>query len=340
MLGFMKHFLVGVICCISLTALTVKAEVPIKIMGARAKLFGNDLSIEQTLRLIRNKVLPRIDQSKFLRIQVQPIYKGHQLSDLKVYLLSKKTFSFKEMLVNVTPQMQFLSLSVENNENPPSEDPVIPPEPEEKLGVCPTDTVDFVVASPLYSDLETTRQALDNIAIMAEAKGYHVLRLFDSAATVKNYKDYLSCKNMRGFISIGHGNPEELLLDDGLLKSSYFMLLRDSQDKALANAVVEFNSCEVFNLPYSSNMINDAGVKFFIGGNTSLVIGNSERASSCFWLKALVGSHLSTAIEDCQNKFDHDDNHLGYGRDVFAIGGFARDKLSPPVFAESFKKKK
>ncbi len=317
--------------CASSAAL---ADVPISIMGSRPKLFTSSLSIVKTRRLIIQHVLPKLDQSKYLKIQVKPVYKAHALQYFLVYLLSNRTFSFKVMKINVDQQMNFMSM-VSHYKKParaptPIDDRI---EPEEDLrpGHCPSQVIDFVVASPLYSEIPTTKAALDNIAMLAQDKGYHVMKLYDQDATVQSYKNYLSCSNLRGFFSIAHGVPDEILLDDGVLTANYFEQFHMNKTKAMSNAVVEFNSCDVFNVPLSVDMINFVGAKQFIGGNTSLVIGDSENASNCFWTEALMGNDLATALESCENTYDHSDNGFGYGRDIFAIGGFGKDTLGAPL---------
>lgn len=273
--------------------------------------------------LIQRQLAASVDLTDYLRGQVQLIYRHGKIAYLKVYLLSKRSFSFKIILLAVDSELNFLGFVHRPRRSLSAAKYFFPD------GVCPDSRVDFVVASPVYSDIPSTKTALDQIAKLARAKGYHVARLFDAMATKNTYKNYLNCKGLKAFVSIGHGSNQSILLYDGVLSGRYFEFLPENR-RVLSHAVVEFNSCNVFNDPLSYDMINFAAVKRFLGGNTALIIGYSELVTQCFWSKALSGINLNDAIDYCQNHFDNRDHGLGYGRDIFVVGGFGVDKLEQP----------
>lgn len=153
---------------------------------------------------------------------------------------------------------------------------------------------DFVVATPV-PEIPTALQAIDFIYNIATSSGYMVKKLIGADATVENYKHYLQL-NLKGFVNVGHGYPEGIILDDGRLRYTWFQGL---VNRPLHPAVIYFNSCQVFNPPLLPEVMN-SGARTFIGGIINLLIGMSEEVCKAFWdsiitKKTQMGAALSAA---------------------------------------------
>jgi len=101
---------------------------------------------------------------------------------------------------------------------------------------------------------------------------------------------------MKGFVNVGHGYEEGIILDDGRLRYTWFQGLTN---RPLHPSVVYFNSCKVFNFPLLPEVMN-SGARIFIGGIVNLLIGPSEAVCKEFWNsviteKAQMGDALNAA---------------------------------------------
>lgn len=144
---------------------------------------------------------------------------------------------------------------------------------------------DFIAATPV-PDIPTAKAAVEYLHNLANSLGFKSKMLLGAEATVANYKNYLTCGVM-GFVNIGHGNTNEIVLADGTLNANWFNTVAC---QAVNPAVVYFNSCQVHNDPLKSAVMK-AGARTFIGGIVNLLIGPSEEVCKCFW-----GKVLATAI--------------------------------------------
>ncbi len=71
------------------------------------------------------------------------------------------------------------------------------------------------------------------------------------------------------------------------------------------NKVIYFNSCQVFNDPLKSSIIN-VGVQKFIGGITNLLIGPSEEVFKSFWKKTITeGKQLTSSLNEAQTETNY-----------------------------------
>jgi len=109
-------------------------------------------------------------------------------------------------------------------------------------------------------------------------------------------------KGLKGFVNVGHGNTNLIVLEDGPLYANWFKTLMGKQ---LCPAVVYFNSCKVFNNPLQP-AIMQAGARVFIGGIINLSIGPSEKVCKCFWNSVLAKNGLmGTSLKDCEKNNYH-----------------------------------
>lgn len=136
---------------------------------------------------------------------------------------------------------------------------------------------DFFVATPV-PNIPTALQMVNNIYNYAKANGYNPVKLTGGAANIANYKKYFQA-GLKGFASVGHGSKTGIMLYDGTLSYSWFNGLGSS---ALSPEVITLNSCQVFNDPFKSSILNH-GARTFIGGITNLRIGPSENVTAGFW---------------------------------------------------------
>jgi hypothetical protein len=144
---------------------------------------------------------------------------------------------------------------------------------------------EFVVGTPV-PDIPTAKAAVEYLHNLFIRLGFQSKMLLGPEATVANYKMYLT-SGLKGFINIGHGNSNEIVLHDGTLNATWFNTVA-CQD--VTPAVVYFNSCQVHNEPLRASVMK-AGARTFIGGIVNLLIGPSEDVCKCFW-----GTVLATTI--------------------------------------------
>lgn len=315
----LKKTLLAIVTVAALSAAAnISCAVPVRVMDPTHRVTNFDKA--ELIKLVKTNV--DLDANKLLNVAIQPVFTGNRITSAYVYLSDKKQYKFTTTkitldqhnhisykLVSVAPNYKMrkterLSLNKANFEPSPP---------------CLDSQADFVVASALYSYIPNVKSALDDVAQKATEKGYHVVKLYDQDATVMNYEEYLDCPQMKGFFSIGHGSPDGILVEDGMLTSDFF----DSMNHLMRKkTVVEFNSCEVFNDPLKSSVINKAQARKYAGGVTTLWIGTSEPTSACFWGKAINHKDLKKALNQCVA--DHDPT------DTYGIGGHGKDRLLKP----------
>ena len=319
-----NKILLALVSCVACTTLSAAANytdtttVPVRVMDPTHRV--NNFDKAELIKLVKTNI--DLDANKILNVAIQPVFTGKRITSAYVYLSDKKQYKFTTtkitldqqnhsnyQLVSIDPNYR-MSKSEKSNLNKANFEPNPP---------CPDPDADFVVASDLYTQIPSVKSALDDVAQKATEKGYHVVKLYELNATARNYEKYLDCPQMKGFFSIGHGSPDGILVDDEMLTSDFF----DSMNHLMRKqTVVEFNSCEVFNDPLKSSVINGAQARKYVGGKTTLWIGTSEPASACFWDKALNHKDLKKSLNQCVA--DHDPT------DTYGIGGHGKDRLLTP----------
>jgi parallel beta-helix repeat protein len=151
-------------------------------------------------------------------------------------------------------------------------------------------TYDFLFDTPCY-DIPTAVNAVNNVSTYATNQNYTVNTLIGSSATLSNIENAITNDNIIAMGNIGHGNDEGILLYDGFLDYTWFA----SQD--LSNKIFFFNSCQVFNDPLKSAILDDGNARTFTGGIVDLPIGSSEYVFQDFWDYTLnSGWHMNDAL--------------------------------------------
>jgi hypothetical protein len=253
---------------------------------------------KQITSIIQNKILPR-EKREYRSVKVKVKRKPDgKPKTLIAYMLRKDTYTSDAVKIEVNDNYEVQKI-VDDYVSEKDDD-----EGESKAGTA-YDTVDFVVGTA-FSDYPTAKAAVEAIYKMALAAGLKAKLLEGPDASVANYKNYLT-SSLRGFVNVGHGNVDHIVLYDGTLDSNW---LNSQGGKPIYPAVVYFNSCLVFNNPFQPAMMQ-AGARTFVGGITTLSIGPSEDVCTCFWSKELTQNvPMGQAIKDCElAKYPTQGNH-------------------------------
>lgn len=248
-------------------------------------------------QVIRDEVLPR-EKAEYYSVKVDVRRKADGKPDyLVAYMLRKDTYTADVVRVDVDQTYGVRSFQDDYHEA--EEEPEAGAEeeepPQDMRAVAEEDygAVNFVVATPC-DWIGSAVDAVDAIHEWAQDAGLNSVKLLGNDASVANYKQYLS-SGLRGFVNIGHGNPNEIVLDDGRLTYAWF----NSLGRRLCPAVVYFNSCQVFNNPLQPAIMK-AGARTFIGGIVNLGIGTSEEVCKCFWENVLLANANMSILTKCE----------------------------------------
>ena len=241
--------------------------------------------------VIRNHVLPSA-KAEYHSVKVKVKRKGDGSPEYLIsYMLRKDTYTADVVKVDVDDNFQVQAIEEDYDASYDEE------EEEDSEGdttYALGESFDFIAATPV-PEIPTAKQAVEKLHKMAVRAGLKSKMLLGEDASVANYKHYLT-SGVKGFVNIGHGNTNCVVLYDGLLSSSWFNSL---SSRPLAPAVTYFNSCKVFNPPLQPAII-DAGARTFIGGIVNLYIGPSEEVCQCFWNKVLTTERMDKALKDCE----------------------------------------
>lgn len=284
------------------------AATPIKVI-ANTHFDHQNLSNEKIIEIIKGSI--HLDnRADIFGVRVQPIFnpQNGKIDHLLVYLLSSKTYSYTITRIDLYANAQ--ASKVIENYHFNKEDNA--QQPRSLIGAieCPDNNIEIVTATPV-PEIPTAKTAVETIANQAKSYRYKSTQLLGEEATVNNYVAYLSCPKLKGFLNIGHGYNEGIILADGILSSE--MIRTELKGKFQKRAVIAFNSCEVFNNPLKQTMIDDADARKYSGGISPLLIGPSEAASQCFWDAAFKLHPMAFSVSYCNLKFDP--------RDQWGMGG-------------------
>jgi hypothetical protein len=284
--------------------------------------------------VIRDQVLPKTE-AEYFRIDVKIKRKSDQTpAYLVAYMLRKDIYSAEIVRIDVdgTYNVSKITFNYDDSAEEEDEDVLGSEEWDESMMEEEADAVgdygdeavdeyaiDFVAATPV-PEITSAKRAVEKVYEFAAEIGLKPKMLLGRDATVSNYKRYLT-SGLKGFVNIGHGNPNGIVLDDGTLSAAW---LRTLSANALKPEVVYFNSCQVFNDPLKAAVMG-AGARTFIGGIVNLLIGPSEEVCKCFWAKALsTGTHMKTALVKCEKDRYPQEGAHGIAGD---IGPFIVERL-------------
>lgn len=292
-------------------------EVEVRVFGSRKEYAGLDVQDESRVaEIIRNQVLPKTE-AEYYRVNVKIKRKEDQTPKyLVAYLLRKDIYLAEVVRVDVESNFQVTGTTWSYDNS--NEDEDVDEEPEFSSGDESeyAYAYDFIVATPVPG-ISSAKKAVEDLHRLFTSLGFSSKMLQGEEATVANYKQYLT-SGLKGFINIGHGNPNGIALHDGSLSATWFNSIAN---QAVKPAVVYFNSCQVHNDPLKSAVIK-AGARTFIGGIVNLLIGPSEAVCVCFWEKALkTPTTMGDALRQCEKeKYPAEDAHGIIGdTGIFAV---------------------
>ncbi len=266
-------------------------EIKVFASGRKQKTYDSD-DEKKIIDTIRNQVLPAA-KAEYHSVKVKVKRKGNQTPEyLLAYMLRKDTYTAEVVRIDVNGDYNVKAIKEDYDDIDDYDD--------EDDGIEGASTgeyavYDFVAATPC-PEIPTAKQAVQKLHELATRAGLKSKMLLGADATVANYRQYLA-SGLKGFVNIGHGNPNEIILHDGRLRSAWFL---SQSGRPVSPAVVYFNSCQVFNNPLQPAVMH-SGARTFIGGIVNLLIGASEEVCKCFWTKILkTSSHMGNALQTCE----------------------------------------
>ncbi len=149
--------------------------------------------------------------------------------------------------------------------------------PSDRACNCPDETVEILL-STCETGIPTAVAGINYSYDVAVAAGYTAHKLMGSEENTVEIDKWLCCPNLKYWGRIGHGSTTGILVYDGTLSYTYFDSLPAG---ALLGKSLYFNSCQVFNDPLKSSILNKDAYKF-IGGICNLYIGPSEEVFMCW----------------------------------------------------------
>lgn len=292
-------------------------EVTIKVFASSKQQKTYDRRDEdRIIDVIRNEVLPKAKaEYHSVKVKVERTYDGAPKS-LIAYMLRKDTYTADVTKVDVDQEYNVQTVQ-ENYDDSTETGDEAEEEGEEADSYAEFGTIDFVAGTPV-PEIASAKAAVQAIAKLAENAGLTPKVLLGSDASVANYKRYLRSR-LHGFVNVGHGYPQGIILDDGRLRYTWF---ESRTNTPLSPAVVYFNSCQVHNPPLQPAVMS-AGARTYIGGIVNLLIGPSEEVCQSFWNKVLVqGTRIGDALAESEQENYPDTGAHGISGDleVFRAG--------------------
>lgn len=281
-------------------------KVKVKVFASPKEYKVYDTQDEQRIiDVVHKQVLPR-EKAEYAMVKIKVKRKPDgKPRSIIAYMLRKDTYTSDVVKVDVDENYQPKAFVDEYVETEDDED-----EEENDEGAT-YESVDFVAATPV-PEIPTAKKAVEDIHQMAVNAGLKSKILLGADASVANYKKYLK-SGLRGFVNVGHGNIDHIVLADDVLHSNWFNKLRGKQ---LCPAVVYFNSCKVFNNPLQPAIMK-AGARTFVGGIVNLSIGPSEKVCMCFWNKVLKQNALmGITLNNCEKTNYHTQGAHGISGDL------------------------
>lgn len=269
-------------------------NIKIKVFAAGKKQKTYDQRDEGLIvNTIRQHVLPRA-KADYHSVKVKVKRKGDQSPEyLIAYMLRKDTYTADVWRVDVDDNFDLQTIKEDYDDSSDYDDEE--DNEEEGATYAPGESFDFIAATPV-PEIESAKQAVEMAHRIAVDCGLKSKILLGTDATVGNYKHHLA-SGLKGFVNVGHGYTGGIILEDGRLRSTWFLGL---SGKPIAPAVVYFNSCQVFNPPLQPAVMH-AGARTYIGGIVNLLIGPSEEVCKCFWTKSLTqGERMGDALHSCE----------------------------------------
>lgn len=267
--------------------------------------------------------------STYQDVRIQFIYdEAMTPKALVVFLLSSQDKSIRTVKMNLTPDFKLASMQgdyhVTRADLAQSPNYAYPYEPK-----CPDYNKQFVIGNA-FTEHPELNEVVMKVYEMVKQKGYdpmlmNVYKPFQPQPTVRNYLNWMSCPNVKGFYNESHGNPEGIVLKDDFF---LYDLVDEYLPNKLKNSVVLFDSCSTFHDPLLSSMtnINKGNAQQYMAGFINLPFGSSEKTAACFW-DLVINHHAKLtqyAIAICASQYSLRLN-------AFQIKGNGDQYIRPPV---------
>jgi len=297
-----------------------KKDVEIRVFGSRKEYASLDARDEsQVAEIIRTQVLPKT-KAEYYHVDVKIKRDRDQVPKYFIaYLLRKDIYLAEVVKVDIESNYQVTSTTWDYDESNEEE--------EEDFSFREVEDayINFVVATPV-DYIHSAKEAVEKLHNLFTSFGFKSKMLLGTEATVANYKQYLT-RGLKGFVNIGHGNTNLIVLADGTLGATWF---NSVTNVALEPAVIYFNSCKVHNDPLKSSVIKaGTGTRTFIGGIVNLLIGPSEEVCKCFWGQALkTGTFMGDVLHTCENEKYPNEGAHGITGDTGSFFDWWKDYLT------------
>ncbi len=281
----------------------------IRLLRKSIEKIGFNADYADRINQIVNKVLSEYTKEKFFRADVKVANnKKNMPSSLTIYLFHRTTYLLEVHRVTINDDFEITNVeyNVSDDDSDKDEDEQFNYDSIKNDAL----KLDFVVGTA-FPEVEVAKETVEYLNNLFINCGYNSLALLGEEASTLNYKTYLT-NGLKGFVNIGHGNTEGIMLEDGMLTYKWFESIKGNQ---LAPAVIYFNSCQVFNYPLQGSIM-DAGARTFIGGIVNLQIGPSEKVCKCFWNKILIEKNrMDESVRNCEKEHYPDPNSIGISGD-------------------------
>ena len=271
------------------------------VLGIPITIYGSNhegaltLDENQVVQIIQNQFALTNEDIQLAGIDVRVVYDDNNQPDyLVVHLKYRNTYTVETTQVKLHANYRVVSLQRNYQEQ---ENDLAQAWDFQTRASCPDNNIEFVVGT-FTTEFQTAVQGVNTAAANAENSGWSTKKLIGNAASVSAYKNWLACKNLKGFGNIGHGSPSAIMLAGGSLTANYFKGL---SGQPLERKIIYFNSCQVHNSPLEPAILG-AAAALFIGGDVNLQVGPSENVFKCFWKEVIPNEpdNVEQVLKQCE----------------------------------------
>ncbi len=279
------------------TPAQAKSNTPITIYPSALKhIPGLEQDVKIIINTVKSEFKSQIATQAYHRVAVDAIDEDSdkKADYLYVYFMPKAKFSLE--VSRITLGANYDIVVVENDYKLKTGDSSSEHVSKTEICNCPDQSVEVLVSS-METGIQTAVAGVNYAYNAAVSAGYTAHKLLGNDENSTNIDNWLCCPNLKYWGRIGHGLPNLIVVADGNLSSSYFSGLSSTH---LQGKVLYWNSCQVFNDPMKSAVLN-AGAGKFIGGICNLYIGSSEEVFKAWADKNFnhVSAPAGTSDEMC-----------------------------------------
>jgi hypothetical protein len=279
------------------------AATPVQILGVHRDAAVSAETVTADLRA-------HFDVDAYRAVRAQAIYRRSGKPDhWLIYLFSKRYHRMDFAKAVLDENYRILSVTRDYRLQP--EDFAQQPGGRASDATCPDSSTQFIAFAENDDSLEqsTTKE----VAQAAQAKGLKTVSLLINQATRQNYLNYMVCSAIQGNFYDGDANPQALATADGMLSSDDISSVLKGKFKYWVTNI--WVACEAYNDPLLSAVEKDAQSKKYAAGINDLEVGPSDKAAACAMEAAIDDQPMTSAFNDCVQKYDNTSDHWGWGGD-------------------------